>query len=84
MMESVKAWGLGQSFNTPTDLVLGSLCLLLFAILFRMAHLVFRPRCAVCNKRRWFWQMTSIVTPGSGPETCEVAFVCRHIPSCRN
>jgi hypothetical protein len=46
-MQSIKAWGLGQSFSTPTDMVLGSLCLLLFAILFRMAYLVVRPSCAV-------------------------------------
>lgn len=82
-MPAFKAWGIWHSFNTPADIVMGSLCLLLLAIIFRLAYLVVRPRCAVCNKRRWSWHMTSIVISGSSPETCEVAWVCRKHYSCQ-
>lgn len=82
-LQSIKAWGIWQSFNTPTDIVLGTFCLLLIAFILRLIYLGTRPSCAVCNKRRWFWQMTLIVTSGSSPETCEVASVCRRHYSCQ-
>lgn len=76
MIAFVQSWGLWRSFNTTEDKILGTICIMLIALLIYMMYNVVRPRCAGCQKRFWFFQVWLTVTSGGGPETCEASNFC--------